>query len=126
MQDPIRVGDPDALALLFVAEVVFPADGGPPHLAGERKLEQRHADNTDASWMVNDRYVLTASEDARSVNIWAVPVDGGEAIQLTFYSEPGTKVAAPCCSPDGRSLVFELGEPARLMMIELPWRELGL
>lgn len=117
--------DPAALAQLYVAGVAFPADGRPPRLVNERTLAQRHADNTDASWYVNDRYILTASEDSHGVNVWAIPVAGGQALQLTHYSSPETKVAAPCCSPDGRWLIYELGEPAQLMKIELPWRELG-
>ena len=118
--------NPDALAQLFVADVIFPSDGRPPRLANEQKLAQRLADNTDASWSMNDRYILTASQDDRTVNVWALPVEGGKALQITHYSQPGVKVAAPSCSPDGRMLLYELGEPARLMMIELPWREMGL
>jgi Tol biopolymer transport system component len=117
--------DPKSRAQIFVAEVVFPSNGGPPRLANEMKLAQRVADNTDVTWYVNDRYVLTASGDDSTVNVWAVPVDGGAEVQLTHHTGQDTRVAAPRCSPDGRWLVYEFGEPARLMMVPLPWRELG-
>jgi TolB protein len=56
------------------------------------------------------------STKSGTINVWVVPVEGGEPRQLTFDSE---QAGWPCVSPDGRLIGFQMkrGENTHIMVM---------
>jgi dipeptidyl aminopeptidase/acylaminoacyl peptidase len=93
---------------------VAPSDGGEP-----RRLTGEPASATDPSWSPDGKYLAFVSEREGEATrapateqkalgkgkpqIWLLPSDGGEALQLTFLPHGAS---TPVWSPDGRSVAF--------------------
>ncbi|HEU0032230.1 MAG TPA: protein kinase [Kofleriaceae bacterium] len=60
--------------------------------------------------------VLVSSDRGGARNIWEVPVDGGEPVQITFGAGPDF---SPAVSPDGRQLVFHV-DVTSVPLFEIP------
>jgi Tol biopolymer transport system component/DNA-binding winged helix-turn-helix (wHTH) protein len=66
------------------------------------------------------------SEGGPFGNLWVLPADGGEALQLTDYTlEDGSAVESPVWMPDGRHIVYSVrnrGGGSRLWQIDIESR----
>ncbi len=72
-----------------------------------RKVTMGKGDKTDATFSPNGKWIIYSSDDhgeLRFANIFAIPVNGGDAIQITHYKGYD---GAPSCSNDGKIIFFE-------------------
>ncbi len=86
------------------------ADGGTPR----RLTKSSDSTNTRPSWSQDGRRVYFTSDRSGRNEIWKIPADGGEAVQVTRL---GGAAALP--SPDGRYLYY-VKEPSPPGLFRMP------
>jgi dipeptidyl aminopeptidase/acylaminoacyl peptidase len=100
---------PDGLRIVFDSNVegqfqlyMIDAGGGSP-----RRLTHESADNAVACWSRDGRWIYFVSNRTKEWQVWKMPVEGGEAVQVTKH---GGYVAFE--SLDGKFLYFakDLGQ----------------
>jgi len=71
--------------------------------SGLRRMTTSEKGDWHPRWSANGSNILFMSSREDGSQVWSLPLDGGEATQLTSFS-PG--VSAPLATPDGSGLVF--------------------
>jgi len=56
-----------------------------------------------------DRELTYLSDSGGHGNLWVLPLDGGQARQITFEKDPGLIMGVPVWSPDGNLITFATG-----------------
>src|SRR5262249_51197059 len=74
------------------------------HGSGARSLTSDGLQNGGAVFHPDGRSVIFSSARSGHTNLWELPLDGGQLVQLTFGEGPDV---SPDVAPDGRSLVFD-------------------
>jgi dipeptidyl aminopeptidase/acylaminoacyl peptidase len=70
-----------------------------------RRLTTHEASDSQGRWSPDGRWVYFVSSRSGSAQVWRIPVDGGEAVQVTHLP---LDVDALEVSPDGTFLVFSM------------------
>jgi len=91
-----------------VLEVVRP-DGGE-----RRQLTTSPSQLYGLAWSPDSRWVLYSSDTNGAFNVWAVPVSGGDPVQVTFG--PGVYVT-PEMTPDGSRILFVAAQGASTLLL---------
>ena len=78
---------------------LVPASGGQP-----RRFSVGDFSDTSPRWSPDGRRIAFVSDRSDSSQIWLIPVDGGEAEQLTELEEGS--IGSPAWSPDGTKIAF--------------------
>ena len=108
---------------IFTASVTY--NSSIPVLQNITKIIQPDSHNTDNSWFINNKYILSSSDYNIDIpNIYAFPIDGSNPVRITYSyaNEDG----APSCSHDGKWIIFEshIGQdedtPSDIWIIETP------
>lgn len=74
--------------------------------SGEQKVfDYGHPDVTTGKLTPDGKNVIFNSKGSGTVNLWTIPIQGGESRQLTFDPE---MAAFPAISPDGKWIAFQL------------------
>ena len=78
---------------------LVPTSGGQP-----RRFTVGNFSDASPRWSPDGRYIAFVSDRSDSSQIWLIPVDGGEAGQLTELEEGS--IDSPAWSPDGTKIAF--------------------
>jgi Tol biopolymer transport system component/DNA-binding winged helix-turn-helix (wHTH) protein len=89
-------------------DVVRP-DGGE-----HRRLTASPSQLYGLAWSPDSRWVLYSSDSNGAFNVWAVPVTGGDPVQVTFG--PGVYVT-PEMTPDGSCILFVAAQGASTLVL---------
>lgn len=107
---------------IYTAKIVF---NPVPYLKDVIRIDQSHTHNTDNSWYINNKYILSSSDyNSQVPNIFAFSINGNKSVRITNFSE--NEDGAPSCSHSGEWIAFESHrgedeeEPSDIWIIPAP------
>ncbi|WP_428939701.1 hypothetical protein [Fontivita pretiosa] len=108
------------LLQVFVADVVFSADGAIRGIANEKQLTRDQHVNWGPYWHPDGRHIVyaTSAHGHDNYEIYLMRADGSRKTRIT-HTPPGVPDVLPVISPDGRYLVWSSRRDGRTTQVYL-------
>ncbi len=92
----------------------FPVDGNPADNVGRGvRITNQTGQVQTPTLDPTDHEMAYLSDSGGHVNVWVLPLGGGQRRQITFEKDPAMVMGVPIWSPDGEFITFATGRASR-------------